>query len=178
MPLETHRRNSIRVPSNASAGSPPNQAGSVGCGMMSRNSTPTQASNASTRQAPSRAPGAVFSGAFRRSELVAPDVPDLDIVAGGIRASIQRSKTDQEGQGHTLAILAGSRLRIVEAVTAWLEAAGISDGPVFRSVNRHGQVLPDRLTGQSVALVVKRYAAPAGLPVPDFSGKIRSGPVS
>ena len=82
-----------------------------------------------------------FAGAFRRSELVALNVTELDIESEGICATIRRSKTDQEGQGHTIAVLAGSRLRIVEAVSGWLEAAGISEGPVFRSVNRHGQIL-------------------------------------
>lgn len=117
-----------------------------------------------------------FSGAFRRSELVALEVRDLEEVADGMRVRIRRSKTDQEGQGHVVAILAGARLRTVEAVRAWLEAAGIAEGPVFRAVNRHGQVQPAALTAQVVALTVKRYAEPAGLPVADFAGhSLRAG---
>ena len=38
-----------------------------------------------------------FAGAFRRSELVALDVADLQFCDGGLRVTIRRSKTDQEG---------------------------------------------------------------------------------
>jgi hypothetical protein len=50
------------------------------------------------------------------------------------RVLIRRSKGDQEGQGQEVAIPRGYRLRPVEAVQAWLAAAEISSGPVFRAV--------------------------------------------
>jgi hypothetical protein len=71
-----------------------------------------------------------FAGAFRRSELVALAVADLIEVEGGFRVTIHRSKTDQEGQGQEIAIPTGGKLRPVEVVQAWLDAAGITDGPV------------------------------------------------
>jgi len=40
-----------------------------------------------------------FAGAFRRSELVALDVEDVEEVPEGLRVTIRRSKTDQEGRG-------------------------------------------------------------------------------
>jgi hypothetical protein len=43
-----------------------------------------------------------FAGAFRRSELVALDVTDLEFCDGGMRVHIRRSKTDQEGAGDTI----------------------------------------------------------------------------
>ena len=49
-----------------------------------------------------------FAGAFRRSELVALDVTDLEFCEGGMRVHVRRSKTDQEGAGDTIAIVAGS----------------------------------------------------------------------
>ena len=117
-----------------------------------------------------------FSGAFRRSELVALEVRDLDEVPDGIRVTIRRSKTDQEGKGATIAILAGVKLRTVEALRTWIEASGIIEGPIFRGVDRHGHVSPQALTAQVVALIVKRYAEPAGLNVVDFSGhSLRAG---
>ena len=61
---------------------------------------------------------------------VALDVLDLEETADGLRVTIRRSKTDQEGQGHVIAILAGAKLRIIEAVKAWIEAAGITEGPI------------------------------------------------
>jgi len=48
-----------------------------------------------------------FPGAFRRSEFVALDVADLEETEDGFRVTIRRSKTDQEGQGQTVAIMRG-----------------------------------------------------------------------
>ena len=70
-----------------------------------------------------------FAGALRRSELVALTVADLADAPDGLRVLIRRSKTDQEGQGATIAVPNGSRLRPVAAVKAWLGAAGIEWGP-------------------------------------------------
>src|ERR1700675_1799431 len=44
-----------------------------------------------------------FAGAFRRSELVALDVTDLEFCDGGMRVRIRRSKTDQEGAAGSIA---------------------------------------------------------------------------
>jgi integrase len=117
-----------------------------------------------------------FSGAFRRSELVAIEVSDLLETAEGYRVTIRRSKTDQEGAGHEVAILRGSRLRTVEAVQAWLHAAGITEGPLFRPVAKGGRVLAAALTAESVANIVKAYAKRAGLEPAAFAGhSLRAG---
>lgn len=119
-----------------------------------------------------------FSGAFRRSELVALDVEDLADDRDGLRITIRRSKTDQEGQGQEIAIPTGRHLKPVEAVKDWLEAASITSGPIFRPVTKAGTVRSSgtRLTAQSVALIVKAYAAKAGVKVEDFAGhSLRAG---
>src|ERR1700739_3281850 len=72
-----------------------------------------------------------FAGAFRRSELVALDVGDLEFCDGGMRVHTRRSKTDQEGAGHTVAIAPGSIACPVRAVRAWLEASKITPRPLF-----------------------------------------------
>jgi hypothetical protein len=77
---------------------------------------------------------------FSNSELVALQVADLAPTGDGLRITIRRSKTEQEGQGQDVAIPHGVRLRPVEAVRAWLDAAGIESGPVFRRVNKGGRV--------------------------------------
>ena len=60
-----------------------------------------------------------------------------------------------------------------------MSAAGITSGPVFRSVTRHGRVLPGRLTAQVVALVVKRYGTEAGLDCAKYaSHSLRAGLVT
>ena len=61
-----------------------------------------------------------FAGAFRRSELVALNIADLEFCDGGLRVSIRKSKTDQEGQGATIAIARGSIACPVDAVRAWI----------------------------------------------------------
>lgn len=117
-----------------------------------------------------------FAGAFRRSELVALDVADLVEHADGLRVTVRRSKTDQEGQGVEKAIPHGRFIRPVALLREWLDAAGITEGAVFRPVSRSGNVRsvgsnaevgteprPPRLTTQAVADIIKRYTAAAGL---------------
>jgi integrase len=94
----------------------------------------------------------------------------------GLRVLIASSKTDQESEGVTIAIARGSTACPVRAVLDWLDAAGIEDGPIFRPINKAGTVSEHRLTDQSVAKLVKAYAARAGLDQRLFSGhSLRSG---
>lgn len=117
-----------------------------------------------------------FSGAFRRSELVALNVEDIQEEPDGLRVRIRRSKTDQEGCGEEVAIYRGGRLRAVEALQSWLRAAKITTGPVFRPLTRNERVRPQALSTKSVALIVKDYAAKAGLDPAEFAGhSLRSG---
>ncbi|MVT52519.1 tyrosine-type recombinase/integrase [Bradyrhizobium yuanmingense] len=112
-----------------------------------------------------------FGGAFRRSELVALDVEHFEEVPEGLRAFIAKSKTDQEAQGATIAIARGSSMACpVAALLDWLDAAGITSGPVFRPINKAGTVGTVRLTDRSVANIVKAYASAAGLDEKQFSG--------
>src|SRR5713101_6237524 len=106
-----------------------------------------------------------FAGAFRRSELVALDVADIQFTDDGLVVTLRRSKTDQEGEGRKVGIPHGSKPQTcpVRALRAWLEAAGISEGPLFRSVNRHGKLGAAALSGRAVAIVVKHAAELAGL---------------
>jgi integrase len=117
-----------------------------------------------------------FAGAFRRSELVALDVADIEPVVQGLRVNIRRSKTDQEGEGAVIAIAPGSTDCPVEALLTWLSAAGIVEGPVFRSINKAAKVSLVRLSDRSVANIVKAYAGRVGLDGRRFSGhSLRSG---
>jgi site-specific recombinase XerD len=117
-----------------------------------------------------------FALAARRSELVALDVADLEECPDGLRVTIRRSKTDQEGAGTVVAVCRGSIACPVAAVRDWVTAAGITEGPLFRRVGKGDKVLPDRLRAQSVACIVKAYAARLGLDADAFSGhSLRSG---
>jgi hypothetical protein len=56
------------------------------------------------------------------------------LVPEGLRVTIRRSKTDQEGAGAVVAVCRGSIACPVAAVKEWLSAAGVLEGPVFRRV--------------------------------------------
>jgi site-specific recombinase XerD len=118
-----------------------------------------------------------FAGAFRRSELVGLAVEDVAQVEDGLEVTLRRSKTDQEAQGRKVGLPFGSSPAScpVRAFRAWVEAAGISTGPAFRSVDRHGR-LGESLSPAAVALVVKRSASLVGLEAEDLAGhSLRAG---
>jgi integrase len=119
-----------------------------------------------------------FAGAFRRSELVGLDVEDCAFGKDGLTVTLRRSKVDQEGAGRRVGIPYGSNPETcpVRTVQAWLEAAAITAGPLFRSINRHGQVQAGRLSGIGVARVTKKLAARAGLDPARYAGhSLRAG---
>jgi integrase len=117
-----------------------------------------------------------MSGAFRRSELAALDIDDLEFTNAGLDVTIRRSKTDQEGRGQQVSIPDGRHLFPVQAVKEWLAVSGITRGPVFRSVSATGRLGRKHLCDRSVADIVKYYAALIGLEAAEFSGhSLRSG---
>ena len=83
---------------------------------------------------------------------------DLRHVAEGLQITIRKSKTDQESGGQTIAVPHGRHIKPVQALCEWLEAAGITEGPVFRPVARSGRVRSVALSDQSVGDIVKKYA--------------------
>ena len=118
-----------------------------------------------------------FAGAFRRSELVALDIDDLEFNADGLVIQLKKSKTDQEGQGRRVGIPYGSNPQTcpIRAVKAWIEALGVTEGPIFRRIDRHGRIL-GRLSDRGVALIVKRLAGNVGFDPAVYAGhSLRSG---
>jgi integrase len=119
-----------------------------------------------------------FTGAFRRSELAALDCEDLAETPDGLVITIRRSKTDQEAEGRKMAIPRGREDRTcpVRALAEWRAAGAVQSGPVFLRVNRHGQVLRERISAEAVAIVVKRYASKLGYDISEFAGhSLRAG---
>jgi site-specific recombinase XerD len=119
-----------------------------------------------------------FAGAFRRSELVAFDVADLQLRTEGYLIRIRRSKTDQQGHGRWIGIPYGERAETcpVLALQRWLTESGITEGAVFRGMNRHGQLASVRLSKRAIADIIKRSAEAAGLDPSRYSGhSLRSG---
>jgi site-specific recombinase XerD len=119
-----------------------------------------------------------FAGAFRRSELVALDLGDCVFGKDGLTVTLRRSKTDQDGQGRKIGIPYGSNPETcpVRVLQSWIERAGLTTGPLFRSINRHGQLQSRRLSPMDVARIVKKLALRAGLDPTKYAGhSLRAG---
>jgi integrase len=118
-----------------------------------------------------------FAGAFRRSELSAAVCRDIERRPQGVVVSLPRSKTDQEAQGRKVAIPYGREAVCpVNALGEWLEAARITDGPLFRPVTKGGQVISSRLSGDAIAAIVKQRVVAIGLDPSLYSGhSLRAG---
>jgi integrase len=118
-----------------------------------------------------------FAGALRRSELVGIDMGDVEHVRQGIVLHLRRSKTDQDGRGRKIGIPYGrTRCCPVNALQGWLAASGITEGAIFRPVDRHGRIHAARLSGEAVSLVVRERVAAAGLDPTRYSGhSLRAG---
>jgi site-specific recombinase XerD len=119
-----------------------------------------------------------FAGAFRRSEIVGLDVEDCVFGKDGLTILLRRSKTDSVGAGRKIGIPYGSNPDTcpVRVVQSWMEQAGITTGPMFRSISRHGHVQTGRLSGIDVARVVKKLARRAGLDPAKYAGhSLRAG---
>jgi site-specific recombinase XerD len=119
-----------------------------------------------------------FCGAFRRSELVALDAADVAVTREGLVVTIRRSKTDQEAEGRKIGIPYASHLETcpVRSFQDWLEKSGITEGPLFRPIDRFGKMASIRLSAGAVADIVKKYVAAVGLDAREFAGhSLRSG---
>jgi integrase len=122
-----------------------------------------------------------FAGGFRRAELVGLDVADLREDIHGLVLTIRRSKTDQTGKGREVGIPYGSDSVScpVLALRGWLEAAGITSGPIFRAVRKGGSVSADRLTDRAVSDLIKHAASRAHVSPTGLSGhSLRAGLVT
>jgi site-specific recombinase XerD len=118
-----------------------------------------------------------WAGAFRRSELVALDVGDVE-TSDRLVIRIRKSKTDQTGAGtvKVIPVLADPSLSPSLALRAWLTASGVTEGPLFRAVDQWGHLGARRLSDRSVALIIKSAASAAGLDPALFAGhSLRSG---
>jgi integrase len=142
---------------------------------------PTSAGDNTTRLADLRDRALIllgWFGAFRRSELCALTVGDIRRTPEGIVVTVRRSKTDQDGKGMEKGIHAAEDLSMcpVAALDAWLSAAGIEEGPLFRAIDRFGRIAPGALEGKTVARIVQKLATRAGLDASQFAGhSLRAG---
>jgi integrase len=119
-----------------------------------------------------------FSGGFRRNEIVSLDYEDLDFVEEGLKIQIRKSKTDQFGEGSVKALpyFDNSQYCPVISLKKWLELSKITSGSVFRRFVKGSKLSENRLTDQTVALLIKEYLQLAGIDNKNYSGhSLRSG---
>ncbi|MDB9736037.1 site-specific integrase [Candidatus Pelagibacter ubique] len=119
-----------------------------------------------------------FSGGFRRNEIVSLDYDDLDFVPEGLKINLKRSKTDQFGEGFTKALPYFDNLQYcpVASLKKWIEISKITSGALFRRIYKGSNLSENRLTNQTVALLIKKYLNLIGVDSKNYSGhSLRSG---
>jgi site-specific recombinase XerD len=119
-----------------------------------------------------------FSGGFRRNEIVSLDYEDLDFVPEGLKIILKRSKTDQFGEGSLKALpyFDNTKYCPVLSLKKWIEISNINSGPLFRRFSKGSKLTENRLTDQTVALLIKKYLNLAGIDSKNYSGhSLRSG---
>ena len=106
-----------------------------------------------------------FAGALRRSELVALQVEDVAVLAGGLRLRLARSKTDQTGEGAEIGLPRGKYVETcpVRAFEAWQAVAKRRAGPLFRRVSSGGRVGDAALHPDAVRRILAARVRMAGL---------------
>ena len=109
-----------------------------------------------------------FAGAFRRSELVALNVEDIELTRQALLIHMRRSKTNQYGQEEDKAVFYAPLADYcpVRSVQDWIECLGRTTGPLFTRMSRGNKDRPAqpgqaRLTDQSVNDLVQRHLGPA-----------------
>ena len=119
-----------------------------------------------------------FAGGFRRVELISIDFEDLEFVSEGVKIFIRKSKTDQFGEGMLkgLPYFDNQKFCPVWHLKKWLEVSKIKSGPIFKRFSKGLILGKNRLTDQSVALLLKKYLSNAGIENQNYSGhSLRSG---
>ena len=107
-----------------------------------------------------------FAGGFRRSELVALEIDDIEFVREGVKIFVKRSKTDQSGEGMTKAIPSFDS-------TLYCPVLHLQDW-MAKGKNVNRKIFP--ISDKSVALIIKKYAYLAGLDGSKYAGhSLRSG---
>lgn len=106
-----------------------------------------------------------FWRGFRGDELIRVQVEHLRLVTGeGMTCFLPRSKGDRQAQGNTYKVPALSRLCPVTATWDWIDAAGMTAGPLFRGIDRWGHVGEEALHPNSLIPMLRRLLTVAGLP--------------
>lgn len=105
-----------------------------------------------------------FWRGFRGDELTRLRVEHVAVTPGeGMTCYFPQTKGDRHYQGTTFKAPALSRLCPVEAYADWIAAAQLTDGPVFRAIDRWGHVRENGLHADSLVPLLRTMLAEAGV---------------
>lgn len=105
-----------------------------------------------------------FWRGFRGDELTRLQVQHVDAVPGqGMTCFLPQTKGDRGNDGTTFKAPALARLCPVEAYVDWIALAGLTEGPVFRGIDRWGHVGADGLHINSLVPLLRALFAGAGI---------------
>lgn len=111
-------------------------------------------------------------GGRRRSEVVGLQISDVrQLDAGTWLYALGTTKTDTGGIRREKPL----RGPAAEALAAWLDAAPVDKGPLFRQLHKGGKVGTSALSADQVARIVQRRAKLAGLDGDWAAHSLRSG---
>lgn len=110
-----------------------------------------------------------FWRGFRGDELTRLQVEHVEVVPGeGMTCYFPQTKGDRQYQGATFKAPILSRLCPVEACVAWISAAQLAGGSVFRAIDRWGHVREDGLHADSLVPLLRTMLADAGIASSDL----------
>ena len=100
-----------------------------------------------------------FTGAFRRSELVALNVEDLNFTEDGLIVSMQKSKTNQYGDYEEKAIFYSPEAILcpIRTLQYWIKRLEKTSDALFVRVRKGDRLTTERLTDKTVNDLVKTY---------------------
>ncbi|MBB6125561.1 integrase [Sphingobium subterraneum] len=117
-----------------------------------------------------------LAAALRRSELVALEWRDVELVEQGLKLTLRHSKTDQAGEGQVIAVPSGKSLRPVERLQAWLAVRARGAGPLFYRIDPQGRMTDQPMSDRSIARLLQKYARRVGLDPETVGGhSLRAG---
>ncbi|RML32851.1 Cointegrate resolution protein S [Pseudomonas syringae pv. atrofaciens] len=118
-----------------------------------------------------------FWRGFRSDELCRLQVQDVKAIAdSGISLYLPRSKGDRDNLGRTYQTPALQRLCPVQAYIEWINCAALVRGPVFRAVDRWGNLKEEGLHANSVIPLLRQALQRAGIAAEHYtSHSLRRG---
>lgn len=117
-----------------------------------------------------------FWRAFRADELSRLCIEHITIMPNqGMEIFLPYSKTDTQHQGRYYRVPMLSQLCPVHACQQWLAASSLTQGAVFRSINRWGHLATQKLHSDSIAVILRDLCQQAELPHLYSSHSLRRG---